>query len=61
MSEIVKSHSTEKRSYYSSGGSTIPRPVTAKVKPKELIEIDEKRESLDELLQRPVVIFLIFL
>ena len=56
MSEPTKSHSTEKRSYYASGGSTIPiqRPVTAVPKTKELIEIDEKRDTLDALLQRPV-------
>lgn len=62
MSEVIKSHSDEKRSYYSQGGSALPsaRPVTARPKPKEIIEIEEKRESLDELLQRPVVIILRF-
>lgn len=56
MSEPIKSHSTEKRSYYASGGSAMPiqRPVTAVLKTKELIEIDEKRDVLDALLQRPV-------
>ena len=32
----------------------IQRPVTAVLKTKELIEIDEKRDVLDALLQRPV-------